>query len=1053
MKLIRVKTPARAIEKTVEIVKNAGEDLDKKIFVFSESRASLSYELAVSNALNGSFSTRIMSFSRYVSLNFNADKYLGKTAATLVVRKIIEEDADDLVRFKRGTANLAVNVYNVISQLKAAKVSVVDVEDIIEKSSGAFKSKLKDIAYVYRAYEKFLTDGGYIDENGYLSLMPDLLRKDDSVRGAKVIVSGISNMTKKTVDILLTLEKISDLTVVTVSHDSAGYSNEIYYKVLSLFDGCDVEDDLPLPRENQAIIDGVFDPFVFKKVGLYSDKVRIFEHPDVNAEAHAVAKRIRYEVVTNNYRYGDFVIASANVAAYAPLYRRVFAEYDIPLYADVKKGLSTHPLATLITGLIDVKRLNFRPDVCLAVVKNPYAFSAEEADAFENYLLKVTPSRRMMAKPFSDKAAESVRQKLFGMCAGILPKNTVNGYIDHFLQVFDTLGTSAVTQKLSDRLSGYNEDELAGYNTVAEKSVLSALEETRAVMGGYVASIELFKSLISSAISATEVSIIATHYDSVFFGDTKTAPLRTAKVLFAVGFDSGVPDVRADTSLLCDKELIKLENYKCVIEPKLKVVNTRERENVLCTLASFSDKLMVSFARLGAKGEKNVRSEVIDYLERIFDIKTRLPEDEKNAHIGDEEDVTDYLSSRSALKGALKEFEAFKHSKTDNIALATAYERYAKISDKPAYTFINDYFSNEEGYKTSGLDYKGKISATMVETYFSCPYKAFGERVLRLKELSTGDTAAFEIGLIFHDVLEKFAPVCKDIDINDVEKVSGGIVDKVLEKEDYARYLNKKQYEYIFAIVKKEIVATCKRVYNDLKESDFTVWGTEMKFSNEPGSPFKAIRINTVNGVKQVTGIIDRVDRYGDSVRIIDYKTGRAEDKASAESLYTGTSIQLYLYMNAIGGDNKLAAAHYMQISDAYTEEGGSAVNYIGNVLADDDIVKRLDKTSVGGDSVKYSVKHNSKGEFDRYAKVLSDSEMKAYTRYAIMVTESGANDIYGGFFIPSPYKESACEYCRLKGMCGYDCETGGTTRKFGPRSIDKQAIINATIKGDVDND
>ena len=1048
MKLYRAKTPSRAIEKTVDLVEKAGENLDKKVFVFCESRSTLSYEMGIAERTGGSFSTSVMSFSRYVGLFGKIDKYLGKTAATLVVRRIIEQNAASLTRLRRGTANLAVNVYNIISQLKAAKVTTLDVDGIVSAEGGAFGSKLKDIAFIYSEYERFIAENGYTDENGYLSLMPELLRRDKSLKGATVIVSGIGNLTKKTVDIILALDALADLTVVTVSHDAPGYTNEIYYKILALFKDCEVFDDGTLPPEQEALINGLYDPACFKKVGLYSDKVKIFEHPDVTAEARAVAKRIRYDVVTKGCRYSDFVIVAGNVSLYAPLYQRVFEEYEIPLYADVKRPLSAHPLVALITGLIDCRRLNFKPSVCLSVVKNACAFSSEQANAFENYFLKVTPSRSMMAKPFSEPCAEQVRKTLVDLVSTLKKKDTVNGYIEALLNIFAALGVTDKTALLSEKLDAFGEAEIKSFNTVGEKSFYSAITEICSVMGDNVVDLELMKSLISSAVGATEISIIATRADSVFFGDTKTAPLRVAKTLFAIGFDSSIPDVRADTSLLCDKDLIRLESYQCVIEPKLKVVNVRERENVLTSLLSFRDKLIVSFARLGFRAEKNVKGDIIDYLENIFGITARRPDDEKAARLTAREDYMDYLSKRSALKGALVSLGRFSRSVIDGAPITSAYIDYAKNDDKSAYNFINAYFSNEKGGDTSRLEYKGNISASLVETYFSCPYKAFGERVLRLKELSTGDAAAYEIGNIFHYTLDKFVSTCDFMTTAEqAERLSAKMADEVFLLPEFSRYLNKKQYEHLFPIIKKEVIAACMKVFFDLKSSDFRVMGTEIFFSDVPGSDFGAINIETVNGTKKVTGYIDRVDRCGDYVRIIDYKTGNVSEKSSVESLYSGTSVQLYLYMNALGEKYTLAAAHYLEISDAFVEEGQSPINYVGNVLANNDVIAKLDKNAVDGDSKTYSVRHTKKGEFDSRAHVLTGEQLNSYVIYAKKVTESGANEIYGGKFLPSPFKTDACTFCRLKGMCGYDCETGGRTRSFAKDSVDKNVIIAAVRK------
>ena len=1044
MRIFRVKTPSRAIDKTSLLAAECA-GIDDATFVFCESRASLSYELAVADKAGGSFGVNVLSFSRYVALHAKVDKYLGKTASALVIRKIIEERSDRLTRFKRGSAELAVTVYEMISQLKSAKVTAKDVAAIAEREKDAFKIKLEDIAVIYEEYEKFISEGGYTDENSYLSLMPELLRADDKIKGAKVIVSGIGNLTKKTVDILIALEKLTDLTVVTVSGEGEGYTNEIFYKLLELFPNVEVEEDEPLPPVQSAIAKGLFDPLAKKAEGLCVDNIRLFERLDATDEARSIAKRIRYEVVEHGKRYNDFVIAASKVTEFAPLYKRVFEEYGIPLYVDEKRGLISHPMVALFFALADLKRFNFKPDIALDVALNPLAFGEEEGGAFENYLISVNPSRKMMTKPFSEAVAESVREKAVSLVRALPTKSTVNGYIDGFLNIFTALQTERRCIGLADKFALSGEGEAESFTRLGYEAFIDVLDQAALVSGDSVVTLDVFKSLISTCVRASEISLIATGYDRVFFGDTSTAALRTSDTLFFVGLDLSVPDVKKDVALLCDRELIKLDGYECVVEPKIRIVNEREREKVMTTLLSFKENLFLSFARIDVGGNKTYKSSVVDFFEKKLGVPLEIPDEEEKARLKDIESKFDYLSARTAAKGALKAIDAFCNNKLDKTTYVHDYIKIAKESDKSAYKSIIDYISPNNELFDKGINFKGSISASLIETYFSCPYKAFAERILRLTRPQKGEAASYEIGLIFHEALEKFAPLCDKIKPRDVEAAALAIADEVLSKTDYARYLNKKQYEYIFPLIKEEIVRACKRVYNDLKIGSFKVYGTEIKFANFDGAPLKAVPVSTINGVKQINGVIDRVDVDGKKARIIDYKTGSTVgEKASAENLYTGNSIQLYLYMNALspyGFD--VVGAHYMGITDSFKKEGESNIVYAGRMIDDDETAERFERAEGGAELADGSFGMFPKGS----SSVATKEELKAFADYALKITQTGADEIYKGLFVPSPYGEKACEYCELKGMCGYDCESGTRTRKVD--SVTVKTITDALNGGE----
>ncbi len=1043
MRIYREKTAYNAILKTVELVKNENTDLDNKIFVFCESRTSLSYELALANSLGGMFNVQVLSFARYISLNCKVENYLSRSSATLIVRRIIEENQEKLVRLKRGSASLAESVYNLISGLKSAKIAPENLAVVMQSEKGALKHKIADISFIYTEYERFIKENKYTDESSYLTKMPDLLRADTSIRNSTVIISGISNLTKQIVDIIIALEKLTKLTFVTISYDAVGYTNEIYNKLLSLFKDIEVFDSENLDTVHQAICNRLFNPMSLKKAPLYSDKVHIFEYADIENEAEAVAKRIRYDVVEKGLRYKDFAIACENVESLAPIYQKVFEAYEIPLFADRKKSLSMHPLVKLFIDLLSLRKLGYKPDIALEISKNPLAFSKLDSDEFESYLFENTPSRKMILSPFKNLIAESVRMTIIENAKKIPLKSTVSGYIGVLKGIFENLNIEERLEKLEDKLAELEEKDTAEYSRQAKNAFDMILNEADALVGNLPCDIEFFKSLVLSAVENTEISLVCSYSDNVFFGDMVSAKQSKNKILFVVGLDNSVPFFKADTALLCDKELIKLDGYKCIIEPKLKIVNLRERENVLTTLLSFEDEIYLSYSRCDIQGKEIARSEIIDYFESIFNIKAKSPESIKRANLenSQEENFFDFLSKKAGAKSYLQNRQAFSQRKLKSLKLSKAYIINLAKNDSKLLNYLDSDAGSDKLFNDK-LSYNGTISATLIETYFSCPYKAFGERILKLNELSTGDTASYEVGLIFHEVFEKFVTkVASGLKSQDVDTTASQIFDEVKSNETYSRYLNKRKYEHIFKLMKDEIVKACRQIYFDIENSDFKPMGTEINFADYKGAMFRAIEIPTRYGVKKINGFIDRVDRYKDYVKIIDYKTGSAEDKASAEKLYSGNSIQLYLYMNALKAKNlKLAAAHYFMISDAYSDSGNSN-GYFGNVLADKDIAEHFEKLS-DGEKSRYSIGFTKDGEFKKTSHVLSEREFNGFVDYAKKVTISGTEEMYNGLFIPTPYKDKACEYCKLKGMCGYDVEVGGRTRSLP--GVTKEDIITA---------
>ncbi|MBP5177776.1 MAG: PD-(D/E)XK nuclease family protein, partial [Clostridia bacterium] len=141
------------------------------------------------------------------------------------------------------------------------------------------------------------------------------------------------------------------------------------------------------------------------------------------------------------------------------------------------------------------------------------------------------------------------------------------------------------------------------------------------------------------------------------------------------------------------------------------------------------------------------------------------------------------------------------------------------------------------------------------------------------------------------------------------------------------------------------------------------------------------------------------------------------------------------------------AAAHYMAISDGYVNDGEDKKTYYGASVADDDVAARFHEDG----EKNYGISRDKDGHVKPSSSVLTKGELDAFVDYAKAVTESGANEIYGGYFQPTPYKEDACKYCALSGMCGYDCEVGLKTRAFSKSTVTKSNIVDALKGGDGD--
>ena len=149
-------------------------------------------------------------------------------------------------------------------------------------------------------------------------------------------------------------------------------------------------------------------------------------------------------------------------------------------------------------------------------------------------------------------------------------------------------------------------------------AITSIIDEIDIMLGlGNLTLIE-FRNLFLSGVTALEMSIIPQYNDAVFVGAHKEVALANAKKLFVIGLTTDVPTVRADVALLSDNDINTLEEIQVLIEPKIRVVNHRLRENLGLALSAFISSLYLSYPSSSISGKKNAKSQVLTDILSMF---------------------------------------------------------------------------------------------------------------------------------------------------------------------------------------------------------------------------------------------------------------------------------------------------------------------------------------------------------------------------------------------------------------------------------------------------
>lgn len=259
----------------------------------------------------------------------------------------------------------------------------------------------------------------------------------------------------------------------------------------------------------------------------------------------------------------------------------------------------------------------------------------------------------------------------------------------------------------------------------------------------------------------------------------------------------------------------------------------------------------------------------------IQQIRHELPRKNKNINI---QDIT--YKNPPTYVGSVKKLQAYK---TDEV--------FEKITNK-----------------LSGTDSLGStngLSPTSISCYLSCPFKFYLKYIEKKQENTPKEQIQSNvIGSIIHATFENLYGYFNDAEVdleiykNNYDKHFKESFTKALTDNNFPNGLPHSGFNYLNSkMIDKLINGFVNHEINFLANNNsFKIIGLEKKL-------LYGIKIDEYNTVVNLIGNADRIDQVGNTVRIIDYKTGSIYDndvviKKNATCLndLTEKSLQLLIY-------------------------------------------------------------------------------------------------------------------------------------------------------------
>ena len=353
-------------------------------------------------------------------------------------------------------------------------------------------------------------------------------------------------------------------------------------------------------------------------------------------------------------------------------------------------------------------------------------------------------------------------------------------------------------------------------------------------------------------------------------------------------------------------------------------------------------------------------------------------------------------------------------------------------------TYKRPYFSIPVELSHKLIGKRIGLSPSRFDTYSKCPFMYFCKYALSLKSAQPVSFSALQAGTLVHYVLQRFVEdsgkQIKDIDQNGINESVEKNVNEYLDSFKGYRENETPHLKLMVAQMTETLKYLANRLASEFAQSDFKPERCELKIGYGGDIPELSLDVDSDVSVV-VTGSVDRLDRYGGYVRIIDYKTGSRDFKLP--DVLIGQNMQMLIYLYAVCRDKNFggepAGVFYMPA--ALPDENTPAGRRMNGFMPEDaELISAMDKSGCGEYIPLAAPKTRRQGTTkEDFYDIFDFIELKL---------KQAGRDISAGRFPALPVDgrdKKACEYCEFASVCRIEAEKPDRVGNLsGPEVMDE---------------
>lgn len=1016
---------------------------------------------------------------------------LSKAGKAMLIYALLSKKKNDFTFLGKSKQNVEL-IDTQITEFKKHGITIEMLKEYSKETQDKYlQAKLNDMTSIYEDYQNKI-ENKYIEENDRLTILAKQLEKTNIFEDAIFYIDEFVGFTKQEYNIIEQLIKMAEEVTITITTDNldmgTSATSDIFYynkqtadKLLYLARKQNIkcektvflENTYRYKNEELKYLEENLNKIPYEKYKKEVENIKLFLASNPYSEVEKVAKEITKLVKKDNYRYRDIAVITKNLETYSSLCKAIFTSYNIPVFIDEKKELSQNMLIKYIVSILDIYAQNWSLESVMNYIKTGFLdLDEEDIYIFENKVRKwgIKGSKWYIGEWNFEEETEENKELLNRI------KQIRNQIVEPLKEFKDSLSgrktAKQITQKLYEFIIKNNiyekitqiqennglQYELVEENKLVWEIIVDLLDEIIILFNEEKFTFEEYEQIIRIGLANSSLGTIPKTQDQVLVGDIQRSKSNKVKAVFLLGVNDGVfPSIYKKEGFFQDKDREVLKQNG--IELAKQTIENLYEENFsiykVFTLAE--EKLYISYTSSDTESKPLRPSIFIMKLKKIF---LNLKEESDLT-----EDNSEFVNIYSTFNDLINQIRNLNEGEEVDNIWKIVYEYYNSNKEwkEKLDTAIKALQKDENTQNITKENieklYGKKLSTTIsrLEQYRSCPFSYYLKYGLKLSPQDNFKLQAIDTGTFMHDVIDTFFKTVrengltvKELEEEHIEK----FIDKIInDKLSYAKnyiFTSTDRYKVLTNRLKRLLKKSIKYMVEGLKNSDFEVLKTEAEFKDK--AYYKPIEIILNDGKKvELTGKIDRIDLAktdeGDYIRIIDYKS--SIKNIDLNEVVAGIQIQLLTYLDATCKNEDVMPAgilYYNLIEPILKSEKPMSEEQIeeemrkrfkmqGLILADINIVKKMDKTLENGQSSRIPAYIDKDGNLSRgKSNAISKEEFEMLQDYTKKTIKQISEEILSGNIKIEPYyskknKKTPCEYCEFKSIC--DFKSGECRSKY----------------------